>query len=189
LSIVISDDQRRARRLPTLFLGRSEFVVARDAHIVVDAAADAIAKIRKADSTATYAITPIEYDGIKGLYSKDLLNRSRFRFKLQQAGVKFAEDRFVSFLDDGSFACDSWGAFEPRFVIPSEHDLREPSQPVRVPLGILVFTTSSFRVGMIGPQELHRLVAALQTVHALGGQDAGRLVGALAQLLESASIP
>ncbi len=159
------------RKLPGLFFGKAQMYADRDVtklqpklHRLIEASIEAVTGM-------VFLLHACEIDGRRGLYGRDILNRSAFRQKLTRAGVSFAEEPFVKLEDDGRFSSKDWGAFDAEFAI-----LRgwgDTTEDIARPAGAeLLFDLTTFRLGRFAPVEMARLKDASTKIEAVAGLDA-----------------
>lgn len=178
LVVVVEGGSRGPRRLPSLYLGPGLIFADRDVGKVVDRLQQAVEMVVAGDERRTYVLHPCSLEGKHGLYGKDFFNRSGYRRRLIRTGMTFSRDPYPRFGGDGTFWCEEWGPFSPRFVIlPAEGE--EPSQVVEVGGALAALALASYRIGRMGPQELHDLARLSRSMRFLGAGDPEALAHAL----------
>jgi len=122
-----------------------------------------------ARAAPSYVLAPCEYKGTRGLYGKDVFNRSSLRRRLERGGLRFSGDPFVT-IEDGRVRSNRWGDFDPSFVILP--DLPVDGEAVTRPRGAwLVFELSTFHLGRTDARTLAGLVTFADRTAALGAAD------------------
>ena len=127
----------------------------------------------------TYLLQPIALGDRRGLYARDLLNRSPFRRRLQRLGAEFTDDPFVTFTESNRFHCKDWGEFEPSFVVTRGWD-EDPDKVMESTDALLAFRLATFRMGGIGASELARLVQVSSRLESAAAKNAEAVFARLA---------
>lgn len=158
LTLVVDDSDKRIRQVPTLYMGRSPIFGARDLTKVKERLSLMIEVIRLVSLRPTYMLTACEFNGEKGLCGRDFFNRSAYRSRLRQLGMRFS-DHPVTYFNGQEFACDGWEAFVPKFVIlRKDWDYPEDySGVIRTTGGVLTFHLCAYRLQGVGAEELRQL--------------------------------
>ena len=174
------DQEGPVRRFPGLFFGKAQMYADRDAAKLQPRLARLVEASFEAVRGMLFLLQACEIDGRRGLYGRDMMNRSAYRQKLTRAGVRFADDPFVQLTDDRLFSCRDWGAFEADFAI-----LRgwgDTTEDIARPVGAeLLFDLTTFRLGKFAPQELAQLKEAANKIEAVAGLDANAVLKELTQ--------
>ncbi len=134
--------------------------------------------MRSARDTPTYLFVACEYDGIRGLYGRDYLNRSPFRRKLARLGVDFARESFVVFDGNDSFRAPGGGMFVPEFVVFNDQD-EDPTKVVTRTEASTLFALAAYRIGGIPTPELAHLSRVAQRIDAISAGDPRALLDAI----------
>ncbi len=178
LSVVV-DARAGIRRLPTLFLERSELYADRDPARVADRLRTLVAAIRSAPQRATYAATRCSWRGRDGLYARDLYNRSTHRIGLARRGMSFAADPFVVLSPYGRFVAGG-DAFVPAFIVLADDHPDDPGRVVRSGGAMVPFLLAGLRFGeLVDGAELAALRRAVEGAVGLSSGDVGALARAL----------
>ena len=156
-------------------MSRAPVFADRDPALVVAGAARAARMMVSAMQRPTYVLAPCEIDGIRGLYGKDVFNRSAFRRSLRREGVSFSADQCIV-LQDGVVSSEEWGEFDPRFAILPDLPEEEEADRTRPRGGWLVFELSTFRIGGVTKTELRDLISLAARLRAVGSVDAAVVV-------------
>jgi hypothetical protein len=125
----------------------------------------------------TYHVRACEFGGRRGLYARDLHNRSAYRRRLQRAGMSFSESPVVHLEPDGSFLTDDWGPFHSDFVISGGAE--EDGGLIRIAGALLPFTLASYRFGPVEADELATLISACRGSEGMGADDPLAVIGSL----------
>lgn len=173
-SLVADDEKQKLRRLPTLYFGTTPIFSDRSITRVLEELVFVVKAVVASRTRATYLLHACEIDGRRGLYGLDTHNRSPYRRRLARAGVRFAERPFVTFGERSTFTCGDWGEFPPDFMV------FRPGEGIggvtRIPRAFALFALASARLGRPGPEEVRRLLAALDTTSLLVSHDPVALV-------------
>ncbi len=180
LSVVVRppNGETRARRLPSLYLGTAAIFADRELARVHQELSKCVDAITLSTSRPTYFIDPCEIGGRRGLYARDVHSRSAYRRRLMRQGMRFGDDRFPRFNDDGRFECDDWGEFDPSFVLM---DL-EPDDPQEIgtmSAGLMAFLLATHRFGRPSSEELSLLIAFCKRAEAVSASDPSTVAGHL----------
>lgn len=165
LSVVIDDDAKKVRDLPSLYLGPQLLYTNRDLDRLGAVVSEWTAAIRDSAHRGIYTLRACSMDGKKGLYGRDLFHGSSFRRRLERLGFFFDPHPFV-FLDDGCFRSRELGVIKPDFIILGGDD-DDSDTIMRTSGAMLPFVTVTYRLGAVGTDELTRLVEILRPVPAL----------------------
>lgn len=179
ITLVVEDQSKKKRRLPSLYVSTYQVFADRDVVKVLNRFLRTVDAIKDAVTAPIYAAHPVRIDGRAGLYGKDFFSRATFRRKLMRAGVDFSEDPYPRLLPDGTFEARDWGILAPTFIIMPNVDFEEPKRPVEVTGASLLFNLLGLRLGKAAPAELYLLRSLAENVHALGCGDARALLDAV----------
>lgn len=177
-SLVFEESSAIIRRLPSVYLGRFQIYSDREAGRVVQQTGRLVETILGAYKRPTYALRPCEVGGRRGLYARDLNNRSAYRLKLERLNVTFASDPWVTLNGDGAFLSRSWGPVDPTFVILGTGG-GIGDQVVTARGAWLITLVTTYRLGQISALELHHLARALNGVEGVGAADPADVIAAL----------
>lgn len=172
LSLVVQEPGDRVRRLPSLYFGRAQVFAHRAVDEVLRHLARLASAITQISERPTYLVQACELDGIRGLYLRDLFNRSAFRRKLMRLGLAFVDDPVVTRAGPG-FACTRWGPFQPSFAVVYTGDEAIDLSPSTARLTAMMAT---FHLGGLGTAEFRALLRACRGIRAIGGEDASAVV-------------
>jgi hypothetical protein len=168
-SLVVDEGQSHVRRLPTLYFRTSPVFAHRQLTAVWERLERTLVALEVADRHPTYVMNACEIAGRRGLYARDLFSRSTYRRRLERRGMTFAHDPWVRFRGK-EFECDDWGLFDPEFVILLS-DLGDPKAIAQIHGGRVPFSISTYRLGLLKPEELRQLVKVLGSIDAVGSDD------------------
>lgn len=177
LSIVVQES-RKPRRLPALYFGTLLLFADREVEAVVKRAQRTISALLGSQNEATFSLHAFEIDGRRGLYARDVFNRSPYRRRLMRLGVVFADDPYTRLTPRGTFKCDDWGEFTPDFMVFGYED-EDPAQVLVTKGAMVPMTAIDLRIGRVTPEQLHLLIDALHSTEALSAGDSKALVTAL----------
>ncbi|MDQ3983049.1 MAG: hypothetical protein M3271_10265 [Actinomycetota bacterium] len=176
-SLVTDTSGGRVTKLPSYYVNTSQMYADRDVAVVRAHLDRALEAFRLSANKATYMLTACEIQGRKGLYGSDFFNRSAYRRKLHRLGMRFSDDAFVVFNDEGTFESQDFEPFDPTFVtlaVPSG------STDVMHATGAsLVYQFTFYRIANIDAEELARVVRLVTGLDALSSQAPNDLIDAL----------
>jgi hypothetical protein len=173
-------DRSKARRLPTLFFGRAPIFVDRSIEKLAERLVDLVEIAAEAWRRPTYLLQPCKLADRRGLYARDLLNRSSFRARLRRLGTQFTEDPWVTFTEANRFNCRDWGDFEPSFVVTSGAD-DDSDKIMESSSAFLASQLTTFRMGAIGTAELDRLVSVCEGLQSAAADNPEAVVALLSE--------
>lgn len=177
-SFVLPDDAARGPRpLPSVYMGKTLFFADRRPEAVAEMFAWIANALQRSLAESTYTLHAVRLGPVYGLYGRDFFNRAAFRRSLSKAGAEFAPVPFTT-LSGTSFRCESWGRFDPRFVIMPNPDASEPG-PIATTRAELAFALATFRIGGPDLQELQTLIDISKEMQGLSGEDPAALMGAV----------
>lgn len=182
LSVVVDEGEERRRKLPSLFLGTTQIFAHREIGSVVARMEDVLSAFLRSEESILLAAHSCEYQGVTGLYARDLFNRAPYRRKLVRSGVSFTECPYTELKADGSCYVPDIGGFRPAFVVLGD-DSAEPTEVVRTSPARVGFTLASLRLGQIKPRELNQLVALARSTPGLSAGDPSALAKELRSLV------
>ncbi len=167
LTVLVREDEGPVRRLPSLYFGRAQVFAHRDVSGVMERLSGFASAIEELPAKETYLVQACEIHGRRGIYARDLFNRTPFRRKLARHGLRFAEAPVVTTGPSG-FECDDWGPFDPAFAL-----VYTPDEGAVVPVSAarLAATLATFHLGGLEASEFSRLVSACRKLDAFGGDD------------------
>jgi hypothetical protein len=175
---VVVQESRRPRRLPALYFGTGLLFADREVEAVVKRARRTVSALLASQNEATFSLHAFEIDGRRGLYARDVFNRSPYRRRLMRLGVVFADDPYTTLTPRGTFKCEDWGEFTPDFMVFGYED-EDPSQVLVTKGAMVPMTAIDLRIGPVTPEQLHLLIDALRSTEALSAGDSQALVAAL----------
>lgn len=170
---------RGPRHLPKLYFGSLLVFADRDPGPVNTRLERMVEVVQRAADEPTYHVNACRLGDRTGLYVRDVYNRSAPRLQLIRRGMLFSNDPFVRFTEESRFACQDWGSFTPGFVIaaPNENILTGAfGGPATLP-----FTFAALRLGMVGNEELQRLVQAVRSIPVVASDDPNDLIAQIIQ--------
>jgi hypothetical protein len=162
---VVTDESRDsfARRLPSLYFGRTLVFSSRQVEAVARRLADTIAVLRSSKVEPTYLAQACKSNGLMGLYANEFNVRAANRKRLERAGLTFADDAFTRFAGNQRFYCDDFGTFVPSFIVIGGPSGKEMSAAQGA------FSLAARRLWIIPPAELEELSLVAHTVPIVGG--------------------
>lgn len=169
---------KRRRRLPSLYFGVRLIFADRDVSAVKRRLDRTVEILLESSDHPAFSLHACEIDGRRGLYARDVYNRSAYRMKLVRLGLRFAEDPYAILTERRTFKCEDWGEFSPSFMIFGYVD-ENPQKVLRTKGAMLPITAIDLRVGHITPAQLHLLIESLNTIEAVSAADPGALIAAL----------
>lgn len=177
-SLVTDTSGGRVTKLPSFYVNTSQTYGHRDVAVVQRRLARAVEAFRRSADRSTYMLTACEIAGRRGLYGTDFFNRSAYRRKLERLGMRFSDDPFVVFGEDGTFRSDDFEPFEATFLTLGR---RSSSPPGVVPMegAFLVYQLTYYRIADVHAEELARLVHLAGSLDALSATDPSDLAAAL----------
>ena len=179
-------DDKRVRRLPTLYVGKEAMFIDRDLSLVRRQLGELVNAIHRSRQRPTYMIQPCEFAGRRGLYGRDFLNRARYRRILVREGMTFARDRFPRLTESGAFECDDWGEFVPEFLVMADYPETGPDVKRTHPSAVNV-ALASVRLGAItSVQELRLCIELSRRIETLSTREPLVLANALRERSEQA---
>ena len=174
-SLVVDDAGAKTRRLPSVYHSYAQIFAHRDLGLVLTRLESLIGRVLDADARASYLITACRVGDTYGLYARDVFNRNSFRIAARRAGLELADEPHVEMVPDGSFKCDTWGEFQPRFVVVSD-----VTSIAGTPDGNrgaqLTFLFGILRVGDMTAFALRRVSELVRSERVLSEPDPGLLV-------------
>jgi hypothetical protein len=177
LSVVLPSGNK-VRRLPALYFGQRLIFADRDIPAVVQRLQKAVSVVLASRDRPAFSLHACEIDGRRGLYARDVFNRSPYRRRLMRLGMRFASDPYTTLTERGSFACDDWGEFSPEFMIFGYED-EDPSKVVTTRGAMLPITAIDHRIGPVTQSQLHLLIESFRSIEAVSAKDSEALVAAL----------
>jgi hypothetical protein len=168
----------KTRRLPSLYVYDYQVFADRREEPVLGRLRLSLDTALASRGESIFAMHACRFEGMIGIYARDLFNRSSYRRKLTRLGVSFADDPYVRFTGDGTFISRDLGEFRPEFVVLSS-SAEDPKELVKAKGAWLAFNIAGLRLGQIDGAELAQLTEALSGVEAIGSGDAKVLAGAL----------
>ena len=178
-SIVIGEPHGKIRKIPTLYFGNAPVFADRDVaavgerfHVMVDA----VARYR---DNSIYAVNGCEFNGRRGLYCRDLFNRSTFRLRARPLGLRFADDPHVQLAQGSSFRNSDYGVFEPEFIV---YQTEFSDELTRKKGGLLLWIVSTYRLGIPPSDEVGRLGSIIGALEAVGGGNPSEVTEVLEQI-------
>ena len=183
---MIYDESSKTRRLPCIYIGSAELWAERDEAAVVEKLSSIVPRLARSDEVSTYSLTACEFQGHKGIYARDVFNRSTFRRKLARRGMAFDDDPFVHISPEGRFSSSRFGEFDLSFVIASDRDEEDDMEVVTPPPALTAFVVASFRIGLVPQKELPNLVSTIANAIVLGSGEADPLADRLSEKLSAA---
>ena len=182
-SVVIEDGPGRGRRgikrLPVFYLSMDPFFAHRELETLRTTIKDTISLAIQTPDSATYVAQACSIAAKRGIYARELYNRSFFRRKLARLGFEFSADPLLRFNEEGSFESSDTPPFIPDFIILGGKDESDPMKVMALTNGLAIWTLASFRFGRIGSVELGRLVKACETSSVVAAGDAHAVAGYL----------
>lgn len=163
LSLVTNAPSRnpRTRRLPTLYLGLQPLYADRRPEVLVARAQKMLEVARESSRRSIYLMRACQLDGRPGVYAADLFTRSNYVRKLEKRGLEFDGENFVELTSRGTFRSEQLGEFRPSFTVsgsaPVGPDTVEVKSTARTAM-----TMAAYRLGPMPPEELRRLISALE---------------------------
>lgn len=185
--MVAEEPRPGRRRLATLYWNAAPLFASRETRAVVTMLNDVLALSSRARYARIYWLNPCEIDGRKGIYVRDLFNRSPYRMRLQRHGVRFSATPWVEFEDSDVFRSREWDVFRPEFAIVNAYSDDDPSLVVAPPDAMTVFQLLSRRVGDISLGELKEMPKIVSNLSVVGSGDPGAVVGDLRERWARAS--
>jgi hypothetical protein len=177
LSVVLRAGTR-TRRLPALYFGQRLIFADRDVAAVIRRLQKTVTVLLDSRDRPAFSLHACEIDGRRGLYARDVFNRSPYRRRLMRLGMKFAADPYTTLTERATFACDDWGEFSPDFMIFGYED-KDPKKVVTTRGAMLPITAIDLRVGDVTQSDLHLLIESFRSIEALSAKDSEALVAAL----------
>jgi hypothetical protein len=166
-----SDSQKKAHKLPALYLGSSPIFADRSIEAVCKRLNQLVESVVRSQDRATYCLHPIQFDHRFGLYGRDLYNRSVYRRRLERLGVTFSADPYPRLTKRANFECDDWGEIAPEVVMLAADDLDNPQRVVRTEGALLTFSFLTMRFGQVNPSEMELMTYIGRKVTAVSAQD------------------
>lgn len=183
LSLVADDGRSPIRRVPVLYFGRAPVFGHRDVQVVAGRLPHLVDSILRAIEIPTFALIACELAGHRGVLAGDLYNRSRFRRRLAQSGLRMEDDPFLYLTAEGTLQSTAGSSFSPSFFVYEERAADAPAI-VRPSRAWVVYGFASTRVGATRAQDLRSLSRIATDLVALGSVDPSHLVRSLTKALE-----
>lgn len=166
-----ADPAKKARKLPTLYLGNAAVFADRSIDAVCERLNLLVVAIVRSHERPTYCFHPIRFDDRFGLYGRDLFNRSIYRKRLERLGVTFSADPYPRLTEHGAFECDDWGEISPEVVVLAADDVEHPERVVRTGGALLPFSFLTMRFGQVGPSEIRLVTSMSKRMTAVSAED------------------
>jgi hypothetical protein len=177
LSLVIDEEGKKIRSLPSIYLGPQLVYAHRDVNRVSAVLGEWSNAVRGSAERSVYTLRACTYGEMKGLYGRDMFAGSPFRRKLQRLGVEFDDSPFVEYAG-GGFQSDAIGFIRPDFIILGGDDEDDP-EIMTTTGAMLPFVMVTYRLGPVHKDELADLVSTLRTVKAVSASRPQALLDAL----------
>lgn len=171
--------RRGIRRLPVFYLSMDPFFAHRELDTLRTTIHDTISLAIQTPDSATYVAQACSVAGKRGIYAKELYNRSTFRRKLARLGFEFSDDPLLRLNEEGSFTSSDTPPFVPEFIVLGGKDDSDPMKVMALTRALAIWTLASFRFGRIGSVELGRLVQACGRSSVVAAGDARAVAGYL----------
>ena len=175
--MIIPESKEKVRNLPSLYLGPEIAYTHRDVEHISERVRLWADAIEQSPARPTYTFRACSYRGMKGLYGRELFERSIFRRRLARRGIEFDTRPYVYF-DIGIFESEALGSFAPEFIIlGGGHE--DPAQTLTTEGAMLPFVLATYRLGPIRRSELSALIEATRGLRAISAAEPQTLLHAL----------
>jgi hypothetical protein len=170
-SIVVDDPAKKTRRLPAYYHGGAEIFRGRDVDEVGRRLAVAARRVLDRHERGSYLANPVRFGERRGLWVRDICNRSALRTKFERSGFEFADEQYVTLDGEGRVEAAGWGAFAPDFLVVSRIAAGTPKETPRGGGGSAAFLLAMLRIGPVPPHEFGTLVGLVRGAAVIGSGD------------------